>query len=97
MKTKGRRPSNRRQRFDSDVQVYTLSQAKAFLGRLADKARSGAPVYIICGRQRFILQEVPEIMPIPLRPEGYFAYEKEDITLDKKLSAATVNPRRDSL
>ena len=49
-------------------------------------------VYIVPGRHRFILQEVPEIEPIPLRPPGYFAncYTNEVIASDNRLSKASV-------
>jgi hypothetical protein len=38
-------------------------------------------VYIVRDERRFILQEVPPIDPIPIRPAGYFAscYSKQEI------------------
>ena len=52
----------------------------------------GEPVYIVRGRQRFILQHVPDIEPIPMRPPGFFAhcYTREEIHLDNLLSKASV-------
>ena len=55
------------------LQTFTLSNAKTYLGRLMDKASRGEPVYIVKGQQRFVLQEVQEIEPIPSRPPGFFA------------------------
>jgi hypothetical protein len=53
--------------------TFTLSAAKTYLGRLMEKAGKGEPVYIVRGHRRFMLQEVPTIDPIPIRPPGYFA------------------------
>ena len=36
-------------------------------------ASQSKTVYIVRGQQRFLLQAVPPIDPIPLRPPGYFA------------------------
>ena len=72
--------------------TYTLSSAKTYLGRLVEKARKGEVVYILRGSERFILQAVPEIEPIPMRPAGYFQFDKEDIELDKRFAKASVVP-----
>jgi len=71
---------------------YTLSRAKTYLGRLLEQAQNGQTVYILRGRSRFILQPVPEIEPIPLRPPGYFAscYSRADAKLENKLGSASV-------
>ena len=71
---------------------FTLSNAKTYLGRLIEKAGKGETVYIIKGHQRFVLQEVPTIEPIPMRPAGYFAncYSKEEIREDNILAKASV-------
>ena len=71
---------------------FTLSNAKTYLGRLIEKAGKGETVYIIKGHQRFVLQEVPTIEPIPMRPPGYFAncYSKEEIREDNILAKASV-------
>jgi hypothetical protein len=76
----------------SRTNTYSLSTAKTYLGRLADKAKNGEPVYIMRGSERFILQVVPEIEPIPMRPPGYFKYDKEDIELFNEFAKASVIP-----
>jgi hypothetical protein len=48
-------------------------QRQNLFGAADGKGQKGETVYIIRGQQRFILQEVPPIDPIPLRPAGYFA------------------------
>ena len=48
--------------------VFTLSHAKTYLGRLIDKAGRGEAVYIARGQNRFLLQPVRPIDPIPIRP-----------------------------
>jgi|SRR5688572_19110357 len=78
------------------IETYSLSQAKASLGRLILKVEKGATVYIIRGQKRFVLQAVPELEPIPTRPPGYFQFDQEDIALDKKLSAVNVIPALES-
>jgi hypothetical protein len=80
-----------RQTLDLRSQWFTLSKAKTYLGRLMDKASRGEPVYIVKGRHRFVLQEVPEIDPIPVRPANYFAnaYSHEDIQEDNRLAKAS--------
>ena len=72
--------------------TYNLSTAKTYLGRLADKARNGEAVYILRGSERFILQAVPDIEPIPVRPAGYFEFDAEDRSLDKRFAKASVIP-----
>jgi hypothetical protein len=79
-------------------QTYSLSNAKTYLGRLVKKASRGETIYIIAGRQRFILQEVPEIEPIPIRPPNYFASldSKSEIQEQNRLAKASViKPPRD--
>jgi hypothetical protein len=73
-------------------QVFSLSQAKTYLGRLIEKAHKGERVYILKGHRRFVLEEVPEIEPIPMRPPGYFTdcYTKEVIEEDNRLAKASV-------
>jgi hypothetical protein len=73
-------------------QMFTLSNAKTYLGRLVAKASRGEAVYIVTGRRRFVLQEVPEIEPIPMRPAGYFAnvYSRAEIQEDNQLAKASV-------
>jgi hypothetical protein len=83
---------SRRPKLNLQSQSFTLSRAKTYLGRLVDKALKGEPVYIIRGQQRFLLQHIPEIEPIPLRPPGYFmsCYTPAEIELDNILSKASV-------
>jgi hypothetical protein len=94
MKT-GTRQRSGAKRFKTNprLNTYTLSVAKTYLGRLVDKARSGEPVYILRGHERFILQAVPEIEPIPMRPLGHFQFDAEDRKLDKRFAKASVVPR----
>jgi hypothetical protein len=78
--------------------LFTLSSAKTYLGRLVEKAGRGEPVYIVTRRRRFVLQEVPELEPIPMRPAGYFAhaYSKDEIWEDNRLAkASAVRPPKD--
>lgn len=94
--TKRRR--QRASRFDPNSTTFALSRAKTYLGRLIEKAASGEPVYIVRGRQRFALQYIPDIDPIPIRPPGFFAncYSREEIQQDNLLSkASVVRPPRD--
>lgn len=77
---------------------FTLSKAKTYLGRLIDKASKGQTVYIVRGEHRFILQQVPPIDPIPIRPPGYFAtcYSKAEIEEENRLAkASVVSPPKD--
>ncbi len=90
-----KRPASSRPKrsgFNEGAESYSLSHAKAYLGRLTEKAIRGETVYIIHGRHRFVLQPVAEIEPIPARPVGYFQLEKEDHALDKRLASANVVP-----
>jgi len=82
----------RRPKANSQSQMFTLSNAKTYLGRLMEKASRGETVYIVRGRQRFVLQEVPEIEPIPIRPPGFFAntYSRAEIQADNRLAKASV-------
>jgi hypothetical protein len=86
------RPRFRKPKVDLQSQMFTLSKAKTYLGRLMEKAGRGETVYIIKGRQRFVLQEVPEIEPIPVRPPNYFAtaYSHAEIQEDNRLAKVSV-------
>ena len=66
------RPRFRKPKVNLQSQLFTLSNAKTYLGRLMEKAGRGETVYIVKARQRFVLQEVPEIEPIPIRPAELF-------------------------
>jgi len=82
----------RKPRVNLRSQMFTLSSAKTYLGRLVEKAGRGETVYIVRGRRRFILQEVPEIEPIPMRPAGFFAniYTPAEIREDNRLAKSSV-------
>lgn len=69
-----------------------MSNAKTYLGRLMEKASRGETVYIVKGHRRFILQEVPQIEPIPLRPAGFFAnaHTKAEIQEENQLAKSSV-------
>jgi hypothetical protein len=71
---------------------FSLSNAKTYLGRLVEKASKGETVYIVRGEHRFILQEIPPVDPIPIRPAGYFAncYSKEEIQEQNWLAKASI-------
>ena len=86
------RPHFRKHKINLQSQMFTLSNAKTYLGRLMEKASRGETVYIVKGRQRFALQEIPEIEPIPIRPPNYFAnaYRRAEIQADNRLAKASV-------
>jgi hypothetical protein len=71
---------------------FTISKAKTYLGRLLEKASKGEPVYIVRGEHQFILQHVPPIDPIPMRPPGYFASQdsKEEMQEENRLAKSSV-------
>ena len=84
--------SPKKSRVDFQSESFSLSSAKTYLGRLMEKASKGETVYIVCGQRRFVLQEVPPIDPIPIRPAGYFAncYSKAEIQEQNLLAKASV-------
>ena len=90
MKTEHRRP--RRRKIDFQCESFTLSIAKTYLVRLMEKASKGEAVYILRGQRRFVLQEVPPIDPIPIRPAGYFANccSTVEIQEENRLAKASV-------
>jgi hypothetical protein len=83
---------SRKRKVNLRSEMFTLSNAKTYLGRLVEKASRGEPVYIVTGRRRFVLQEIPEIEPIPMRPAGYFAnaYSRAEMQDDNRLAKASV-------
>jgi hypothetical protein len=82
----------RKGRVNLQLDSFSLSHAKTYLGRLMEKARQGQTVYIVRGQHRFILQEVPPIDPIPIRPAGYFAhcYSPEEVQEQNQLGKVSV-------
>src|ERR1043166_4909814 len=96
MRTTGR--STRKPKLNFKSESFTLSKAKTYLGRLLEKASKGQTVYIVRGEHRFVLQQVPLIDPIPIRPPGYFAtcYNKAEIEQENRLAkASVVSPAKD--
>lgn len=90
--------ARKKNRINFKADTYNLSKAKTYLGRLVEKAGKGEPVFIVQGQRRFILQEVPPIDPIPMRPPGYFAdcYTPEDIKEMNELAKSSgVRPPKD--
>ncbi len=85
-------PRSRKQKANLQSQLFTLSNAKTYLGRLVEKASRGETVYIVRGHRRFILQAVPDIEPIPVRPAGYFAsaHSHAEIQEENRLAKASV-------
>ena len=85
-------PRSRKQKNNPPSQLFTLSNAKTYLGRLMEKAGRGETIYIVKGHRRFVLQPVPEIEPIPMRPAGYFAgaHIKADVREENRLAKASV-------
>jgi hypothetical protein len=90
MKVAKEPPRKRKVNLHSDR--FSLSNAKTYLGRLLERASKGQTVYIVRGEHYYILQEVPHIDPIPIRPPGYFAncYSKEEIREQSLLAKASV-------
>jgi len=74
------------------AQIFTLSHAKTYLGQLVEKAAKGETVYIAKGHLRFVLQVVPEVDPILLRPPGYFTecYTAEQAEEENRLAKSSV-------
>jgi hypothetical protein len=85
------RKKGRLSRFDARSEIYPLSKAKTYLGRLLNKVSKGQTVYIAQGSHRFVIQSLPEISPIPLRPPGFFenCYTKEEIRQENRLAEAS--------
>src|SRR5438067_701073 len=92
MKVFDRSPRDRTIRLQGHT--FTLSKAKAYLGRLIEKASRGESVYIVRGQDRFILQQVFPIAPIPIRHPGFFdhAYTREEIEEQNDLAKGCVVP-----
>jgi hypothetical protein len=86
------RSRSRKTKVNLQSQLFTLSNAKTYLGRLMEKVGHGETVYIVKGHRRFVLQEVPEIEPIPVRPPNYFAnaYSRAEIQADNRLAKSSV-------
>src|SRR2546428_515116 len=87
-----RRRGSKAKKLQLNEHFFTLSKAKTYLGRLVQKAMKGEAVYIVSRHHRFVLQEVPEIEPIPMCPPGYFAncYTQGEIREDNRLAKSSV-------
>ena len=87
-----RLPRSQKRDANPQSQLFTLSNAKTYLGRLMEKAGRGETIYIVKGHRRFVLQPVPEIEPIPMRPAGYFAsaHSRAEIQEENRLAKASV-------
>jgi hypothetical protein len=77
------------------LKTLKVSQAKAKLGQLLDKAGDGQSVYVRRKERLFRIEPVTEIEPIPNRPFGYFAIEADDpmIALANSAPASFSPPR----
>ena len=86
------RPRSQKSKINLQSQQFTLSSAKTYLGRLMEKASRGETIFIVKGHRRFVLQPVPEIEPIPMRPAGYFAnaHSRAEIQEENRLAKASV-------
>lgn len=60
------------------LKTLSVSQAKARLGHLLDKAGEGQAIYLRRKERLFRIEPVAEVEPIPTRPFGFFAIESGD-------------------
>lgn len=60
------------------LKTLTVSQAKARLGYLLDKAGDGQSVYVRRKERLFRIEPVAEVEPIPNRPFGFFGVDADD-------------------
>ena len=74
-------PSVDRDRFSNsyqfDMKTYSVTEAKAKLGPLADLALKNRPIFIRRGQRMLQLVEATLPEPIPHFPEGHFAVGEE--------------------
>jgi antitoxin (DNA-binding transcriptional repressor) of toxin-antitoxin stability system len=77
------------------TKTLTVSQAKAKLGQLLDKAGEGQSVFVRRKERLFRIEPVAEIEPIPNRPFGFFAIEADDpmVSLANSTPASFSPPR----
>ena len=61
----------------SDMKTYSVTEAKAKLGPLADLALKKRPIFIRRGQRMLQLIEAVLPEPIPQYPEGHFAVGEE--------------------
>lgn len=60
------------------LKALTVSEAKPKLGSLLDKVGKGQPVYLRRKERLYRIEPVAEVEPIPNRPFGAFAVERDD-------------------
>ena len=76
------------------MKTLSISEAKRELGRVADRALEGEPVFIIRKSRILALQEYRLPEPVPARPAGYFAdcYTPDEIKESNR--AASIGPKK---
>jgi len=74
------------------LKTLTVSEARAKLGRLLDKAGKGQAVYLRRKKQLFRIEAVEESEPIPVRPIGYFDAKGDDPLTDLANAAPVSYP-----
>ena len=76
------------------MKTLSISEAKRELGRAADLALRGEPVFIVRKAHILLLQEYRLPEPVPVRPDGYFAdcYSPEEARVSNRL--ASLGPRK---
>jgi prevent-host-death family protein len=75
--------------YQTVLKILTVSQAKAKLGQLLDKAGDGQSVYVRHKGRLFRIEPVAEIEPIPNQPFGFFAFKVVDPMIALANSAPT--------
>jgi hypothetical protein len=63
--------------FEFEMKTYSVTEAKAKLGPLADLALKKRPIFIRRGQRMLQLVEAILPEPIPHYPEGHFAVSEE--------------------
>ncbi len=60
------------------LKVLTVSEAKPRLGALLDQVSKGREVLLRRKKRLYRVEEISEVVPIPVRPVGYFRFEDGD-------------------
>ncbi|MBI4026627.1 MAG: hypothetical protein HY360_16705 [Verrucomicrobia bacterium] len=76
------------------MKALSISEAKRDLGRVADQALQGEPVFIMRKARILTLREYHLPEPLPVRPSGYFAdcHVPDEIKESNRL--ASLGPRK---
>lgn len=76
------------------MKTLSISEAKRDLGRVADQALRGEPVFIVRKAHILLLQEYHLPEPVPVRPPGYFTdcHSAEEARQSNRL--ASLGPRK---